>query len=91
MIQFTTPENLNGAELIKELNDNGVEVTGKPFLDGNNDLWLDISELDKTKAESIVAAHNGTVTAPDNTAAKAALLTRLGITADEAQLLLGGN
>jgi hypothetical protein len=91
MIQFTTPENLNGAELIKELNDDGVEVTGNPFLDANNDLWLDISESDKTKAKSIVAAHNGTVTAPDNTAARQALLTRLGITADEAKLLLGGN
>jgi hypothetical protein len=51
MIQFTTPENLNGAELVKELNDNGIEVTGKPFLDGNNDLWLDINESDKTKAK----------------------------------------
>ena len=88
MIQFTTPENLNGAELIKELNDNGVEVTGKPFLDGNNDLWLDISESDKTKAESIIAAHNGTVTAPDNTAARQAILDRLGINAEEAQILL---
>jgi hypothetical protein len=91
MIQFTTPENLNGAELIKELNDNGIEVTGNPFLDANNDLWLDISQSDKTKAESIVAAHNGTVTPPDNTAARQALLTRLGITEEEARILLGGN
>jgi hypothetical protein len=91
MIQFTKPTNLNGAELLQELNDAGITVNGKPFLDGNNKFWLDISEADKTKAEPIVTAHNGTVTPPDNTAAKAALLSKLGITADEAQLLLGGN
>jgi len=87
MIQFTRPENLNGAELVKELNDNGIEVTGKPFLDGNNDLWLDINESDKAQAESIVAAHNGTTVAPEPSIQDK--LANAGITLDELKVALG--
>ena len=87
MIQFTTPKNLNGAELIKELNDNGIEVIGKPFLDGNNDLWLDINESNKTKAKSIVAKHNGTTVAPDPSIQDK--LAGAGITLDELKVALG--
>ena len=87
MIQFTRPENLNGAELVKELNDNGIEVTGKPFLDGNNDLWLDINESDKAQAESIVAAHNCTTVAPEPSIQDK--LANAGITLDELKVALG--
>jgi hypothetical protein len=87
MIQFTRPENLNGAELVKELNDNGIEVTGKPFLDGNNDLWLDINESDKAQAESIVAAHNSTTVAPEPSIQDK--LANAGITLDELKVALG--
>ena len=83
LIQFDTPKNLNGEELVAELTKIGVQVTGRPQIDENKDLWLNINELDKTKATLVVAAHNS--------AAKAALLAKLGITADEARLLLGGN
>jgi len=88
MIKFAKPENLNGAELIKALKAGGVAITDYPTLDNNGDLWLDIASTNKSKAVTILAAHNGTVIAPDNSAAKAALLARLGITADEARLLL---
>ena len=91
LIQFDTPKNLNGEELVAELTKIGVQVTGRPQIDENKDLWLNINELDKTKATLVVAAHNGTIIPPDNSAAKAALLAKLGITADEARLLLGGN
>jgi hypothetical protein len=91
MIKFNKPENLNGTELLAELNAAEVTITQPPLVDGNNDLWLDIADKDATKAAGIVAAHNGTTIAPDKAAAKAALLTKLGITAEEAQLLLGGN
>ena len=87
MMQFTKPKNLNGTELLNELRAGGVEVTGWPKLDGDV-FSLDITEADKAKAASIVAAHNGTIVAPDKSADKAALLARLGITADEAKLLL---
>ena len=91
LIQFDTPTNLNGEELVAELNVIGVEVSGRPLIDENKNLWLDIAESDKDKVVLIVAAHNGTIVAPDITTAKAALLAKLGITEDEAALLLGGN
>ena len=91
MIKFNKPENLNGTELLAELNAGQVKITQPPLIDGNGDLWLDIAEKDTTKAATIVAAHNGTTVAPDKTAARQEILDRLGITADEARLLLGGN
>jgi hypothetical protein len=89
MIKFNKPENLNGTELLAELKVAKVTITQPPLVDGNNDLWLDIAEKDATKAAGIVAAHNGTTVAPDKAAARQAILDRLGITADEAALLLG--
>jgi hypothetical protein len=89
MIKFNKPENLNGTELLNELNSANVTITNPPTLDGNGDLWLDIAKKDETKALSIVAAHNGTIIAPDKTAARKAILDRLGLTADEAAILLG--
>ena len=91
MMQFTKPTNLNGEELRQELNSAGIAISDDieaVSLDDENNLWIDIAEADKAKATPIVAAHNGTTVAPDTSAAKAALLAKLGITADEAKLLL---
>jgi len=88
MIQFNKPTNLNGTELLNELSAKGIVAKDRPFIDDNGNFWLDIKESDKDKAAAIVAAHNGTTVAPDNTATRAALLVKLGITADEAALLL---
>jgi hypothetical protein len=89
MIQFDKPQNLNGTELLAELNAGKVSIIHAPVIDGNGDFWLDIDTKDKVKASSIVAAHNGTISAPDHSTARQAILDRLGITADEAALLLG--
>lgn len=89
MIKFDKPQNLNATELLAELNAANVKITYSPVIDGDGLFWLDIAEKDKAKATNIVSAHNGTITAPDNTAAKQELLDRLGITAAEAKLLLG--
>jgi hypothetical protein len=67
MIQFTKPTNLNGVELLNELKAGSVVITELPMLDGNGDFWLDIAEADKAKATPIVAAHNGTLVAPEQT------------------------
>lgn len=67
MIQFTKPANLNGTELLAELNAGGVAITQSPMIDGSGDFWLDIAEADKAKATPIVAAHNGTTIAPEQT------------------------
>jgi hypothetical protein len=94
MIQFNMPENLNGKELVEELEAAGVSVVPDeknikaPVIKGDGTFWLDISSEDEVKATPIIAAHNGTTIAPDNSAAKAALLERLGITEEEARLLL---
>jgi Ser/Thr protein kinase RdoA (MazF antagonist) len=88
MIKFDKPAKLNGSELLDELNAGGVVITTPPLIDGNGNFWLEIAEKDTAKTAAILAAHNGTTVAPDNTAAKTALLAKLGITDDEAKLLL---
>ncbi len=88
MIQFTKPTNLNGAELLAELNANGITINEPPMVDGAGNLWLEIVDADQNKTAPIVAAHNGTIVPQDNSAAKATLLAKLGITADEVKLLL---
>ena len=90
MIQFLKPINLNGTELLAELNAGGVSITEPPVIDGDNVFWLDITQDDKEKAAPVVAAHNGTIVALDKSAAKAAAqakLAALGLTADELKAL----
>jgi hypothetical protein len=89
MIKFNLPTNLNGSQLLKELNDAKIKINQPPFLDGNNDLWLNIDVKDQAKAKAIVDAHNGTTVAPDLSAQRQAIADRLGLTADELQVLLG--
>ncbi len=91
MIKFDQPESLNGTQLIAELKAIGIVVNDKtsPLIDGNGDFWLDIPSKDKSKAETIVKAHIGIDTSNQHEAKKQAILDRLGLTADEAKLLLG--
>ena len=91
MIKFDKPESLNGNQLVDELKQVGIIVNERtsPLIDGNGDFWLDIADKDKTKAEKIIAAHIGIDQSEAKAAEKQALLDRLGITADEAKLLLG--
>ena len=87
MIKFNKPVNLNGTELVNELNAAGIAVNDLPYVDGNNDLWLDITEADKVEAESIVAEHNGTIIAPEPTIQDK--LANAGISLDELKTALG--
>jgi len=71
MIQFTKPNNLDGAKLIDELIAAGVDVIGTdevghlgktpPQIDGEGNLLLNITDTDKAKAAQVVAAHSGTL------------------------------
>ena len=61
MIQFTKPTNLNGAELLAELNAAGVTIDKSPVIEGDGSFWLDVKKSDEAKAKPIVAAHNGTI------------------------------
>ncbi len=65
MIKFDKPTNLNGTELLAELNAAGIKITESPLDDAAGGLWLNIKEADKTKAASVVAAHDGTIIAKE--------------------------
>jgi len=70
MIKFTKPINLNGDELLDELLAVGIVLDKwkqAPSIDGNGDMWLEIAAADKTKAASVIAAHNGTIIPPEPT------------------------
>jgi hypothetical protein len=86
MIKVTRPKNLNGTELLAELNAKGVTITEPPMLDGNGDLFLQISESDVDAAELVLAKHNGTQVAPEPTIAQK--LTTLGINLDDLKAAL---
>jgi len=87
MIKFNKPINLNGAELLEELNSAGVVITNKAVVDGNDDLWLDILNKDKVKATAIVAAHNGTTVAPEPTVEQK--LASVGLNLEDLKAALG--
>ena len=87
MIKFNKPTNLNGSELLEELNAAGVKITEKPYLDDNGDLWLQIDAKDEVKAKTVVNAHNGNTVAPA-LSSREAILAKLGLTAEEAAILL---
>lgn len=93
MIKFTKPENLDGFYLRQELTKSGIKLSSKSILLVGEDLFLDIAAKDESAAQSVLDAHNGAIPyAAEIEAvakAKADLLERLGITADEAKLLLG--
>jgi len=87
MKSFTRPKFFNGAEFILELKAANVKISGRPEIDGDGVLWLNVT--DEAKTQEILNNHNGTIISPDNSTARQAVLDRLGLTADEAALLLG--
>lgn len=90
MIKFNKPENLNGAELLDELSTIGIvldKLNQAPLIDEAGDLWLDIDSKDQTKVAQIVAAHNGTVIAPEPTVEQK--LASVGLKLDDLKAALG--
>ena len=79
MVKFGKPANLNGTELLAELNAEGVLITEPPMVDGNGDLWLEIDDADESKAKSIVAAHDGTTMPVEPTLAEKLAIVGLSI------------
>jgi hypothetical protein len=63
MTNYSKPENLNGTELMAELSAVGI-VVNRVRDNGDNTITL---ETDDDKAAAIVAAHNGTIVAPEPT------------------------
>ena len=96
MLSFNKPEKLDGTQLRQELRENGIEISDDPKavgIEGDGLLYLDIDFSNKDIAERIVASHEVKITTNlvDKSLAKQALLNKLGITEEEAKLLLGGN
>lgn len=96
MIKFNKPENLNGQELIEELELAGIIVTPDnsnikaPLIDGNGDLWIDISLEKESEAALIIASHNGTTAQPESTIADK--LASVGLSIEELRAaILGEN
>jgi hypothetical protein len=90
MIEFTKPQNLNGAELLDELAAVGIvldKFKQAPEIDGEGRFWLHISEADKAKAEAVVASHDGTTVAPEPTVADK--LASVGLNLDDLKAALG--
>jgi hypothetical protein len=86
MFDFDVPVSINGTQLIAELSRAGVELAAgsKPLI-SNSRLWLDIAEAKVSDAAAVVAAHVAVFPAVSE---RQALLDKLGITEDEARLLL---
>jgi hypothetical protein len=92
MIQFPKPINLNGDELLDELLAVGIVLDKwkqAPSIDSDGAMWLDIAEANKAKAAPIVAAHNGTIVAPEPTVVEK--LASVGLSIEELKAALGGN
>ena len=90
MIKFIRPTNLNGAELRQQLNSAGIAISNEHFavsLDGDDNLWLDINSKDETKAKKIVAAHDGTIVAPEPTIQQK--LANAGLNLEDLKAALG--
>lgn len=87
MIKFNKPINLNGTQLMNELNNAGILISKPPFIDGNGNFWLDIDSSKELQALSIVESHNGidvleSLTVSDKLAA-------VGLTIEELKEALG--
>ena len=83
---FTRPANLNGAKLIAELANAGVIVHKiKDHCDGTITIDCD----DEKVVGEIVAAHNGTIKAPEPSVAEK--LASVGLNLDDLKLALGIN
>jgi hypothetical protein len=87
-MEFNIPTEFNGVQLQKELKAVGVKLNDYPRL-VDNKLILDIDKKDETKAEAIVNAHIGIDNSAEIAAQRTAILDRLGLTAEEAAILLG--
>ena len=89
MITFTKPANLNGKELVEQLNAAGIKINTdtSPHDDSQGNLLLDIAPTDEAKAQAIVAAHNGTIVSSEPTVADK--LQSVGLSVADLKTALG--
>ena len=84
MAIFPRPKNLNGAELKEEFAAAGVSITQlNDLLDGTIRVETD----NEVKAAEIIAAHNGTIVAPEPTIEQK--LASIGLSLNDLKSALG--
>lgn len=83
MTNYPKPENLNGTELMAELSAVGI-VVNRVRDNGDNTITL---ETDDDEAAAIVAAHNGTIVAPEPTIEQK--LSSVGLSLPDLKVALG--
>jgi hypothetical protein len=88
MEQFNKPTQLNGRQLLAELASANIKVNDDPTVDGEGVLLLDIAKGDIEKAAAIIASHIGVDDVDDLLSKKQEIFEKLGLTADEAKLLI---
>lgn len=91
MLTFNKPNKLNGTQLIHELFLVGITLKNNKYIQDTSDgyIHLDIDNEHFNQAKEIVDLHIGQDVFLDERATeKQSILDRLGITADEAKLLL---
>lgn len=93
MAIFSKPNNLNGAQLRKELKAAGVTFTDEfqtICVNAENELVLEIKKTDEEKAKKVIENHNGIdvdlIKVKESAQAK---LTALGLTEEEVASILG--
>jgi len=89
-MELNIPTQLNGVQLQKELKDAGIKLNDYPRLIDDK-LVLDIAKKDEVKAKAIVDNHIGIDNSTAIAAQRQSILNKLGITEEEARILLGGN
>jgi hypothetical protein len=86
-MQFTKPAQFNGTQLKEELATVGIEI---PFVTDTADgfIHFDVQKSKESAAVEIVANHVPVDKSAQNATARQAILDKLGLTAQEATILL---
>ena len=86
-MQFTKPAQFNGTQLRDELSAVGIDI---PFVTDSADgfIHFDVEKSKESKALEIVTNHVAIDRNAEKAAAREAVLSKLGLTAEEAAALL---
>jgi hypothetical protein len=59
MIKFNLPKDLNAEQLVNEIASKGIAIDESvlPLVDGNQDFWLPVNEIDRTAVAKVIADH----------------------------------
>ncbi len=88
MIKFNKPIDFDGVQFCTELQNQGVKINDytSPFLDDNNDFWLDIDTKDIAKAQQVLDAH---IPQPKPEPTIVEKLASVGLSIDDLKAALG--